>query len=179
MVFALHTGTGREDVRSFRGPGGAVVNYTIQACDGMESIMQLVAGGVLDRYPGAKVCCIESGASWLAALAERMDEVYITHDSFVRPKLSIMPSEIVARQVSCSFQFDRACIMARSVTGSKAMMWGSDYPHHEGTFPMSREVIAHLFDGIDISEEEKADILGLNAARLFRLPRPELALGTA
>ncbi len=172
MVFALHTGTGREDVRSFRGPGGAVVNYAIQACDGMETIMQLVAGGVLDRYPGAMVCCIESGASWLAATAERMDEVYIQHDTFVRPKLSIMPSEIVARQVSCSFQFDRACIMARSVTGTKAMMWGSDYPHHEGTFPKSKDVIAHLFDGIEISESDKADILGLNAGRLFRLPHP-------
>jgi len=37
-------------------------------------------------------------------------------------------------------------------------------------------VVAHLFDGIDISDEDKADILGLNAARLFRLPRPELAI---
>jgi predicted TIM-barrel fold metal-dependent hydrolase len=65
--------------------------------------------------------------------------------------------------------------MSRSLTGPEALMWGSDYPHHEGTFPRSREVTAHLFDGIDISEEEKAGILGGNAARLFRLPRPEFA----
>jgi predicted TIM-barrel fold metal-dependent hydrolase len=174
IVFVLHTGTGREDLRSFRGPGGAVVNYTIQACDGMETIMQMVGGGILDRFPGAQVACIESGASWLAAVAERMDEVYIAHDAFVRPKLSIMPSEIVARQVSCSFQYDRACIMSRAVTGVKPLLWGSDYPHHEGTYPKSRDVVAHLFDDIDISERDKADILGLNAARLFRLPLPEL-----
>ncbi len=179
IVFVLHTGTGREDVRSFRGPGGAVVNYAIQACDGMETVMQLVAGGVLDRFPKAQVACIESGASWLAAVSERMDEVYIAHDAFVRPKLSIMPSEIVARQISCSFQYDRGCIMTRSITGTKPLLWGSDYPHHEGTFPRSRDVVAHLFDGIEISEQDKADILGLNAARLFRLPRPELALEPA
>lgn len=179
IVFVLHTGTGREDVRSFRGPGGALVNYAIQACDGMETIMQMVAGGVLDRFAGAQVACIESGASWLAAVAERLDEVYIAHDAFVRPKLSIMPSEIIARQVSCSFQYDRACIMSRSVTGVKPLLWGSDYPHHEGTFPKSKEVVAHLFDGIEISEQDKADIIGLNAARLFRLPRPELALEPA
>jgi len=176
IVFVLHTGTGREDVRSFRGNGGAVINYAIQACDAMETVMQLVAGGVLDRFPGTQVACIESGASWLAAVAERMDEVYIAHDVFVRPKLSIMPSKIVARQISSSFQYDRACVMARSVTGVKPLLWGSDYPHHEGTFPESRKVVEHLFDGIDISEEDKADILGLNAARLFRLPRPELPL---
>jgi predicted TIM-barrel fold metal-dependent hydrolase len=179
MVFVLHTGTGRADVRSFRGAGGAVINYAIQACDAMETVMQLVAGGVLDRFPQAQVACIESGASWLAAVAERMDEVYIAHDVFVRPKLSRMPSRIIAEQVSSSFQYDRACVMSRSVTGVKPLLWGSDYPHHEGTFPESRQVVEHLFDGIEISEQDKADILGLNAARLFRLPRPELALEPA
>jgi len=173
IVFVMHTGTGREDVRSQKGPGGAIINYTIQACDGMHTIMHLVGGGVLDRFPGAKVCCIEGGASWLAALAERMDEVYEAHELFVKPKLSLTPREIIARQVACSFQYDRACIMARSVTGTHALMWGSDYPHHEGTFPRSRQVLAHLFDGIEISEQDKADIVGGNAARLFRIARPE------
>jgi predicted TIM-barrel fold metal-dependent hydrolase len=175
IVFVLHGGTGRTDVRSFRGPGGAVMNYAIQACDGMITVMALVAGGLLDRFPNSRVCVIESGASWLAALAERMDEVYEAHEPFVRPKLSLTPREIIARQVTCSFQTDRACIMARSVTGAQAIMWGADYPHHEGTFPRSKEIIAHLFDGIDISEQDKADIIGGNAARLFRLNRPEFA----
>jgi predicted TIM-barrel fold metal-dependent hydrolase len=174
IVFALHTGTGRYDVRSFRGPGGAVMNYGIQSCDGWITIMALVSGGVLDRFPGVHVAVIEGGASWLAPLAERMDEVYHAHEPFVRPKLSLKPSEIVARQVHCQFQTDRAGIMARSVTGTQALMWGADYPHHEGTFPRSKDVMAQLFDGIEITEREKADILGGNAARLFRLNRPEL-----
>ncbi|MDB5968686.1 MAG: amidohydrolase [Hydrocarboniphaga sp.] len=172
MVMALHTGTGRYNVRSFKGAGGAVMNHAIQSCDGMVTIMAMVSGGLLDRFPKVQVCVIEGGASWLAALAERMDEVYEAHASFVSPKLSLKPSEIIARQVHCSFQYDRACIMARSVTGSAALLWGADYPHHEGTFPRSRQVLAHLFDGIDISERDKADIVGLNAARLFRLPHP-------
>jgi predicted TIM-barrel fold metal-dependent hydrolase len=121
------------------------------------------------------VAAIESGASWLAALAERMDEVYEAHHMFVKPKLSVTPREIIQRQVYASFQYDRACIMSRSVTGHQALMWGADYPHHEGTFPRSKDVVAHLFDGIDISETEKADIVGGNAARLFRLPHPQFA----
>jgi predicted TIM-barrel fold metal-dependent hydrolase len=175
MAFVLHTGTGRPDVREEKGPGGAIVNYTIQMCDAQRSIMAMIAGGGLDRFPGCQVAVIESGASWLAALAERMDEVNEAHHMFVRPKLSLKPSELIQRQVKASFQYDRACIMSRSVTGHQALMWGADYPHHEGTFPRSREVVGRLFDGIDISEREKADIIGGNAARLFRLPRPEFA----
>jgi predicted TIM-barrel fold metal-dependent hydrolase len=176
LVLVLHTGTGRYNVRGFRGNGGAVMNHTVQACDAFITVMAMVAGGVLDRFPRVQVCTIEGGSSWLAALAERMDEVYEAHAPFVRPKLSVLPSEVIRRQVHCGFQYDRAAIMARSVTGTAALMWGSDYPHHEGTFPRSRDVIAHLFDGIDISDEDKAAILGGNAARLFRPDRPEFAV---
>ena len=175
IVLTLHTATGRPDLRPESGPGGAIINYTDQMRDAIHSIMYMVAGGTLDRFPDAQVMVVESGASWLAGLAERMDEVAHGHDIFVQPKLSLKPSEIIQRQVSASFQYDRACIMSRLVTGHKGLIWGSDYPHHEGTFPNSRKVLAHLFDGIDITEAEKADIVGLNGARLFRLPHPVLA----
>lgn len=170
LVFVMHTGTGLETVQPERRAGGAVINYTNQACDAWNGVQYLVAGGVLDRHPKAQVAFIESGASWLAGLVERMDEIYVAHSVYVRPKLSLMPSEIVARQVSVGFQSDRACILSRSVTGVRPLMWGSDYPHAEGTFPRSKEVITRIFDGIDISEKDKTDILGGNAARLFRLP---------
>lgn len=172
VVLVLHTGTGLENVIHERGPGAAVVNYTHQMNDAIDAITYLVAGGVLDRNPKAQVAVIESGASWLAALAERMDEVYEAHAPFVQPKLSLPPSGIIRRQVKASFQHDRACIMSRNVTGHEALLWASDYPHAEGTFPYSRDVVGKLFDGIDISEQEKADILGGNAARLFRLQNP-------
>jgi predicted TIM-barrel fold metal-dependent hydrolase len=48
------------------------------------------------------------------------------------------------------------------------MMWGSDYPHDEGTFPHSREVIERTLAGI--SREDKERIVGGNAARLYGFP---------
>lgn len=95
VVFVLHTGTGLEAVVQERGAGAAVINYTLQMADAIRSTMYLVAGGVLDRNPKTKVAFIESGASWMAGVAERMDEVYDAHFSFVHPKLSIKPSEII------------------------------------------------------------------------------------
>ena len=47
-------------------------------------------------------------------------------------------------------------------------MWGSDYPHDEGTFPHSREVIDRTFS--ELPEEETRKIVGENAARLYGFP---------
>lgn len=169
IVFVLHTGTGLETVVVERGPGAAIINYTNQMTDAMRSAMYLVAGGVLDRNPAAKVAFIESGASWLAALAERLDEVHEAHANFVNPKLSRLPSRIIDDQVWASFQHDRACIAARNLPGGRNIMWGSDYPHAEGTFPISRPLTEMLFEGMDVPLPEKEAILGLNGASLFRI----------
>lgn len=171
IVFVLHTGTGLETVVVERGPGAGIINYTNQMTDAQQSAMYLVAGGVLDRNPGAKVAFIESGASWLVALAERMDEVRVAHANFVHPKLSRTCAEIIDDQVWASFQHDRACIVAAAagLPGARNVMWGSDYPHAEGTFPISRKVVDDLFTGLNVSEEVRRDVLGLNAARLFKI----------
>jgi predicted TIM-barrel fold metal-dependent hydrolase len=46
-------------------------------------------------------------------------------------------------------------------------MWGADYPHTEGTFPRSREILAEIL--AECTEEEKAKIVGGNAARVYHL----------
>jgi predicted TIM-barrel fold metal-dependent hydrolase len=178
VPIVFHCGTGLLDPVVLRGPGGAIFNYTHLINSAMDVITLLVGGGGLDRFPDAHVVTIEAGTSWLPAVAERMDEVYHAHQHYVRPKLSALPSEIVARQVHCSFQFDRAGIIARHELGHQTLLWATDYPHLEGTFPRSQDVAERIFEGIDISEDEKLDILGRTAARLFRLEGYE-ALGAA
>lgn len=166
IPISWHVGTGSSPIYE-RGPGAAVINYVEVGNSAQRAVFQMVCGGTLDRFPELQMVTIEAGASWVAALCERMDEVYNAHQFYVRPKLSMMPSDFVRRQVSATFQFDRAGIMARSVTGVRPLLWAADYPHLEGTFPNSQKVIAGLFEGIDISAEDRAAILGGNAARLY------------
>jgi predicted TIM-barrel fold metal-dependent hydrolase len=171
VVFVMHTGTGLESVVVERGPGAGIINYANQMTDAQQSAMYLVAGGVLDRNPAAKVAFIESGASWLVALAERMDEVETAHANFVFPKLSRRCSQIIDEQVWASFQHDRSCIAAAAagLPGSRNVMWGSDYPHAEGTFPISRKIVEDLFQDLTVGQDVRSSVLGLNAARLFRI----------
>jgi predicted TIM-barrel fold metal-dependent hydrolase len=173
IPLVMHTGTGKVDIRYARGPGGALINYTRQMDDATNAIMFMVGGGVLDRHPKTKVVFAECGASWLVGLGERMDEVYHGHSHFINPKLNRVSSQIVRDQIVLAFQNDRNCVANRDAMGIQTMIWASDYPHKEGTFPHSQKVIEKLFEGVDISDAEKAAILGGTAAKLFRLPNPK------
>ena len=177
VVFTMHTGSGLTKWVFERGPGAAIINYTHQMNDAINAAMYLVSGGVLDRNPDTTVVFVESGASWLAGVSERMDEVHDAHNFYVRPQLARMPSQIIRDQIKCTFQYDRACVLSRVVTGHEALMWGADYPHTEGTWPNSQKVLQDLFADVDISDREKHDIIGGTAARLFRLQRDIPSVG--
>ena len=147
IVPAFHIGTGIEPVQ-FRGAGGAVINYVETALPGIRTLTMLVASGALDRHPEMKVLVAEGGGSWIPAMADRMTEAYRQHSLFVKPTLSQLPKEIVYRQVYTSFQHDESAIPTVMHLGYKNMLWGSDYPHVEGTFPETQKVLHELFDDV-------------------------------
>ena len=67
--------------------------------------------------------------------------------------------------VFVAFQEDIAGIANRHIVGIDNIVWGSDFPHTESTWPHSREMLAKLLDGVD---QEEADKLAFgNAARIF------------
>ncbi len=156
MVIAFHIGTDPIDVAAgdqlgvvFRGPGGAVMNHTDNTMMGQRAVMKLTTSGVLDRYPDLKVLVSEGGATWVPFLGDRMDEAYRQHYMRVRPKLSMMPKEFLYRQVYASFQHDVSAVPTVTAMGYQNVMWGSDYPHLEGTFGHTQETLHGLFDGVD------------------------------
>jgi predicted TIM-barrel fold metal-dependent hydrolase len=85
---------------------------------------------------------------------------------FVRPRLKQLPSEYFRRSGFASFQEDKAGLdLARAHGLVDNFLWANDYPHHEGTWPHSAEAIERTMGGLD--DDERARILGLNAARVF------------
>jgi predicted TIM-barrel fold metal-dependent hydrolase len=145
----IAAGEGGFDVIAYRGAGGAVLNYVETTFSGQRVAMQLVAGGALDRHPNLKVLISEGGATWVPQLADRMEEAYRQHNAFVRPKLSRGPREILFSQVYASFQHDMSAVAAYTAMGYPNVMFGSDYPHIEGTFGHTQETLRDLFDGVD------------------------------
>lgn len=168
IPLVFHTGVGDINIRALKGPGGALYNYTRQMNDAVEIIAQLVAGGVLDRNPKAHILFAEHSAGWLWGLAERMDEVYDGHAVSIQPKLSRRPSQIVRDQVHCALQNDTGSIATRRGVGIGALLFATDYPHSEGTFPFSKAVVDRMLaEHPDCTTDEFVAVLGGNAARLF------------
>lgn len=169
IPLVFHTGVGDINIRALKGPGGALFNYTRQMNDAVDVITQLIAGGVLDRNPKSHILFAEHSAGWLWGLAERMDEVYHGHAPSVNPKLSRLPSQIVRDQVHCALQNDGNSSMAiRKGVGIDALLFATDYPHAEGTFPFSKQVVDTMIaKNPDVTQDELVAVLGGNAAKLF------------
>ncbi len=168
ISLSFHIGTGA-DPKVYRGPGGAITNHVVSFYGAQTTLCHLVASGVLEEHPGLHVSFVESGGSWLPAVMERMDEAQRQYGGwFLRPKLPLLPSEYVKRQVHVSFQHGRAALAVMGITGLSALMWGSDYPHLEGTYPNTQAVLAQIFDGV--SDDVRAAITGGNFAKLFTIP---------
>ena len=67
----------------------------------------------------------------------------------------MLPSDYFHRNVFAGFHEDAMGIRDRNVIGVDNLLWGSDYPHVESTFPRSRQIIEEILK--DCTEEEKAD----------------------
>ena len=167
---------------------------------------ELSGGGVAERFPDLHFSLIEFNAHWLASLVGGMDKCWVTGigqdpDWWIgawddrrppddQPNMAqlfqlnekwpypLLPSEYVKRQFHVQFQDDPVALACRDITGVSSLVWGNDYPHAEGTFRGSRELITKLFAGVPA--EDRAAILGGTLGRLlqFQAPHRESASGS-
>jgi predicted TIM-barrel fold metal-dependent hydrolase len=84
-------------------------------------------------------------------------------------KSGLRPSELFRRQFRCVLTDDRAAILAREVTGTEVLMWGSDYPHNDSSWPESAKVLDAVLAGVEAAERRA--IVHDNAARLYGITR--------
>jgi predicted TIM-barrel fold metal-dependent hydrolase len=169
IPLSFHVGFGTNPVQS-RNPGGAIANYTTVASAVIKTVAQLCGSGVLATFPELKVVFTESNAGWLAWTMHQMDEAYAKHGHWAKPKLEMPPSEYAKRQVQVTFQEDPIGVANRYYTGLRCLIWGSDYPHWEGTWPNSREAVEKLFQGVP--DEEVDQMVRGNAVETFKFKLP-------
>ena len=132
-----------------------------------EALSKVIFGGMLERFPRLKFVLVESRIGWLPFFLERSDNVFQRHRHWSKLQLKEPPSFYFHRQVYATFIEDRAGIEARHRIGVDNIMWSSDYPHTDTTWPNSRNYIEDTFQGVN--EQDRHKLLVGNAAKLYKL----------
>jgi predicted TIM-barrel fold metal-dependent hydrolase len=171
LPMTFHVSTGR-DPRGVTGLGGAVINYVCHSMPTvMEPLVQLISSGVFERHPTLKAGSIEGGIGWVPWMIEAMDYSFRAHHMWVRPVMPELPSFYYRRNCFSAFMEDHVTLpRAEELQIVDNLMWSNDYPHHEGSWPHSAESIERQMGCL--SEQSRAKVLGLNAARVFKLTIP-------
>ena len=177
MPLSLHTATRRQG--KIRGAGERTLRDASSRATKVfypaTSMCDMIFAGVFERYPKLKLAIVEFELAWVPHLLSSMDYTYRERheEALYRFKDGWRPSDFVHRNVFLSFQEDEVGIRLRDIIGVDNMMWGSDYPHSESTFPQSRQILAQILAGVP--EDECVKIVGGNTARLYHFDRAQLA----
>ncbi len=174
--------------------GGGLPNYANHAATGFLMLMEvqffanrtlwhMLLSGAFHRFPDLKLVMTEQGVAWVPDVLARMDHFWhqmnetgrIGELQFeVKDLLPEPPSAYFARNcyVGASFPTPSDATAIQSI-GVDRVMWGSDYPHDEGTHPHSRESLRRTFAGW--SPEDLRAVLSGTAADVYGFDLDALA----
>ena len=99
--------------------------------------------GFCPSDPRARLVLGEAGLGWVPYVLERCDhEHHKYYESTRDHRLSVLPSEIFAKQVFVTYEDEKLGVRLIPEIGIGNVMWASDYPHGDSTWPHSRRAIA-------------------------------------
>jgi len=142
------------------------------------ALWHLMFSGVFDRYPDLQFVNTETGTAWVPETLARLDSFYdrMKHSKYGSEAvfggmavagMSLTPTEYWKRQchIGASFLRPTEVDLCREI-GIDNVMWGSDYPHIEGSHPHTDEHPRPTFG--EMTAEEATKVLTTNAAKLYR-----------
>ena len=166
LPLSCHFLTSSSDNFQTRGPKLNGFLSIIRGCQ--DIIGTFVLGGVFERHPKLKVVCVEADAGWVPHYMYRMDHAYKRHRYWMKaPPLEQLPSDYFKEHIYTTFQDDYVAFQVRNLCNIKRLMWASDFPHSDSTWPWSQDVIARHTVGM--TADEKNLVLHDNVAELYNL----------
>jgi predicted TIM-barrel fold metal-dependent hydrolase len=168
LPLSFHILTGSETVggRQFRGPKLNSFLGIIRGCQ--DVIGTLIFGGVFDRVPALRVVCVEADAGWVPHWMYRADHAIDRHRNWLTAApLERHPSDYFRENVYVTFQDDWVAFQVTHLLNHEHLLWASDHPHSDSTFPDSQRVLAEHTAQLD--PEVRDDILWRNTTRLYGL----------
>lgn len=149
---SLHVGTNGERQRTIA--QRSVGELCTIAVSAQRTLVDLVYAGVFARHPRLMVLSVEHGAGWVPYLMQSMDHAF---HGIAAGNLDqgMKASDYFRRNIRLTFMRDDLAIQHRHEIGLDLLLWSTDYPHRESTFPRSREVLERMTAGIPAAERDR------------------------
>ena len=136
-------------------------------------IPYLIFGGVFERHPSLKLVLTEQRVDWVGEVLRELDSIYSDPNRNDSNKLPRRPSDYWRSNCYITGSFMARYEAAKhEEVGPHNLMWGSDYPHPEGTWPRTNLSLRNTFAAIP--ESDVRLILGENALPVYGLDRAEM-----
>jgi predicted TIM-barrel fold metal-dependent hydrolase len=166
-VICMHIGSGSRmtEVSTY---APKAVELTIVCNAAQTSMAEWLVSGILVRYPRLKICYAESQIGWLPYVLERLDKCAQRSFGGVSPLVEDPPSSYMAGRVYGCFFDDDHGIANRDKIGVSQLLFETDYPHQDTTWPNTPAVVEHMATQMPASDLER--IVRGNAIDLFGLP---------
>lgn len=169
----IHGGTGNPDYGPYA--VSMLLYITETGFYSQRPLTQFILSGVFERFPRLKFVMTEVGCAWVPPLLERLDDtIRSIRDTGATGEIRYGDDHVLQKDASEYFaqnvwigvsQPGLADVAARHAIGIDRFMWGSDYPHDEGTHPYTREHLRSRF--ADVEPAEVKMMLTDNAASLY------------
>jgi len=135
-----------------------------------ETLAGLLFSGTLEKRPGVKFVMGEAGLGWIPYVIERLDHELDKYGAKIQDhRIEMRPSEIFARQVFTTYEDEDLGVELIPRIGTDNVMWASDYPHGDSTWPHSRKALAEsplAQHGPEVLRKVTCE----NAARVYGFP---------
>ncbi len=174
-VLSMHIGSGTKTPKT-SDDAPAAVQGTIIFGNSVGSLVDFLFSGVLHRFPNLKLLYAEAQIGWIPYVLERTDDVWHTHRGWAhgQDKCPELPSTYYYRQVYSCFFKDPVGVSVLDRVGVDNVLFETDYPHQDGTWPQSREAAALQFGHLPQDQIDK--IARGNAIKLLGLELPDMPL---
>jgi len=148
-----------------------MVGSTMTFTNCMMSMVDFLMSGVLPRFPNLKLAYAEGQLGWIPYILERADKVWEHNRGWgaVGDKVPEPPSTYYERQIFACFFDDEFGLTEHALAriGEDNVLFETDYPHSDSTWPHTREVAQKLMGGL--SAETTRKLVRGNAIELLRL----------
>lgn len=129
--------------------------YTLAFTTAVNTMIDLICGGVVERFPGLKIILSEFETGWLAHILSRLDHSIYRSPHQAVDYLTMKPSEYFHRNFAATFEDDEIGVRTRYEIGIGNLLWGNDYPHHDAIWPNSMPILNRIMAGVPEDEIEK------------------------